>query len=78
MVVRNQLAAAGSCSAPDKIIKGTVNGTTFTSPEFTGTMDDQKFWDDLRAYAKSINSFVVLVDGDRSEYGSGEKPVKEK
>lgn len=63
MRVRNQFAAAGSCSAPEKVIRGTVNGITFTSPEFTGTMDGQKFWDDLRAYAKSINAYVVLVKG---------------
>lgn len=61
MKARDQFAAAGSCSAPEKVIKGTVEGITFTSPEFTGTMDSQKFWDDLRAYAKSCNAFVVLV-----------------
>ncbi len=63
MRARNQFAASGSCSAPEKVIRGTVEGITFTSPEFTGSMDSQIFWDDLRAYAKSINSFVVLVDG---------------
>jgi len=62
MTVRKQFAAAGSCSAPEKIIKGTVNGITFTSKEFTGTMDSQRFWDGLSAYAKSINAFVVLVE----------------
>lgn len=54
-------ASSGSCSAPTKIIKGKVNGTTFTSSEFTGTMDSQKFWDDLRDYAKNIGCFVELI-----------------
>lgn len=65
MAIRTQFAASGSCSAPEKVIEGTVNGVTFTSKEFTGTMDSQKFWDDLSAYAKSINSFVILVDGKK-------------
>lgn len=63
MAVREQFAAAGSCLAPQKIIKGTVKGITFTSPEFTGTMDSQKFWDNLAAYAKQIGAYVVLVSG---------------
>lgn len=54
-------ASSSSCSAPTKIIKGKVNGTTFTSSEFTGTMDSQKFWDDLRDYAKNIGCFVELI-----------------
>lgn len=62
LAVQEQFAAAGSCSAPEKIILGAVNGLTFTSEEFTGTMDSQKFWDDLMAYAKSVNAFVVLID----------------
>ena len=53
-------ASSGSCSAPIRIIKGKVNGTTFTSNEFTGTMNSQKFWDDLRDYAKNIGCFVEL------------------
>ena len=53
-------ASSGSCLAPTKIIKGKVNGITFTSSEFTGTMDSQKFWDDLRDYAKNIGCFVEL------------------
>ena len=63
MAKYDQFAASGSCLAPQKIVKGTVEGMTFTSPEFTGTMDSQKFWDDLRAYANSINAYVVLVKG---------------
>ena len=53
-------ASSGSCSAPTRIIKGKVNGTTFTSNEFIGTMNSQKFWDDLRDYAKNIGCFVEL------------------
>ena len=53
-------ASSGSCSAPTKTIKGKVNGITFVSDEFTGTMDSQKFWDDLRDYAKNIGCFVEL------------------
>ena len=68
MTIRNQFAASGSCSAPEKIIKGAVNGTTFISEEFTGTMDSQKFWDDLRHYAKRINSYVILVDNQGAEH----------
>lgn len=53
-------AASGSCFAPTKVVKGNVNGITFTSKEFTGTMDSQKFWDDLRKYAKRNNAYVEL------------------
>ena len=60
-VVMNRLfASSGSCLAPVKIIKGKVDGITFTSSEFTGTMDNQNFWNDLRNYAKSIGCFVEL------------------
>ena len=52
--------SCGSCLAPTKIIKGKVNGIIFTSDEFIGTMDSQKFWNNLRNYAKSINCFVEL------------------
>ncbi len=59
--MKNKLfASSGSCFAPVKIIKGIVNGITFTSNEFTGTMDSQKFWDDLGRYAKSTSCFVEL------------------
>lgn len=54
-------AASGSCICPVKEIHGTVTGITFTSDEFSGTMDNQKFWDRLRAYAKAINKYVELV-----------------
>ena len=54
-------ASSGSCSAETKQIKGIVNGITFTSKEFIGTMDSQKFWDDLREFAKLKNSFIELV-----------------
>lgn len=59
--MKNIFAAAGSCFSPEKVIKGRVEGITFTSPEFTGTMDGQKFWDDLAAYAKQIQAYIVLV-----------------
>jgi len=54
-------AASGSCGAKEKQIIGTVNGNTFTSNEFTGTMNSQKFWDALRCYADSIGKYVELV-----------------
>lgn len=54
-------ASSGSCSAKTKKIKGIVKGTTFISNDFTGTMDSQKFWDDLRAFAKKENAFIELV-----------------
>jgi len=54
-------ASGGSCSAEIKQIKGVVSGITFTSKEFTGTMDSQKFWDDLREFAKSKKAFIELV-----------------
>ena len=63
MVRYNQFTAAGSCLDPQRIIKGTVEGITFTSPEFTGTMDGQKFWDEFTAYAKKLGAYVVLVSG---------------
>lgn len=54
-------ASSGSVLNPVKKIKGEVNGTTFTSKEFTGTMNSQNFWNDLRAYAHSIGRFVMLM-----------------
>lgn len=54
-------ASSGSVLYPIKKIKGKVNGVTFISKEFTGTMDDQNFWSDLRAYAHSIGCFVMLM-----------------
>lgn len=60
MVGKRLFAASGSCFAPVKIITGTVSGITFKSESFTGTMDSQKFWDDLAAYAKQINAYVEL------------------
>lgn len=58
----NHFASSGGIFLPVKKIIGKVeNGITFVSEEFTGTMDSQKFWDDLRAYAKSINCYVVLL-----------------
>ena len=57
-----QFAAAGSCSATEKIIVGkVVDKNTFISEEFTGKMNSQKFWDDLREYAKINNCFVKLM-----------------
>jgi len=47
--MKNRLfAASGSCFAPVKVIKGiAVGGITFMSDEFTETMNNQKFWDNL-------------------------------
>ncbi len=53
-------ATSGSCVAPLKVIKGEVVGTTFESAEFTGTMDSQNFWSNLRTYAKSVGCYVEL------------------
>lgn len=53
-------ASSGSCLKPTKVIEGQVEGTTFISNEFTGTMNSQKFWNDLRDYAHKIDSFVEL------------------
>lgn len=53
-------AGAGSCFSPIKVIQGTVNGITFTSKEFTGTMDSRKFWDDLSALAKKTGYYIEL------------------
>ena len=60
-LTERQFAASGSCFAPVLNIYGEVNGITFTSEEFSGTMDSQKFWDDLAAYAASIHAFVRLL-----------------
>lgn len=54
-------ATSGSILNPVKTIKGKVDGITFISNEFTGTMNGQKFWDDLREYAHSIGCFVRLM-----------------
>jgi hypothetical protein len=44
-----------------KQIHGEVKGITFTSKEFTGTMDSQKFWDDLMEFAKLQDAFIELI-----------------
>ena len=57
-----QFAASGSCMAKKKIIVGKViDDITFVSNEFTGTMNSQKFWDNLRMYAHRNNAFIVLM-----------------
>lgn len=57
-----QFAASGSCIAKEKIIIGKViDDITFVSDEFTGTMNSQKFWDDLRMYARRNNAFIYLM-----------------
>lgn len=57
-----QFAASGSCSAKEKIVIGKViDNIAFVSDEFTGTMNSQKFWDDLRTYANKNNAFVRLM-----------------
>ena len=58
---KRQFAASGSCFAEAEEIHGTVKGITFTSKLFTGTMDSQKFWDDLAALAKARNKFIRLM-----------------
>lgn len=57
----NIFASSGSCHAPELYIKGKVKGITFTSEEFTGTMDGQEFWNRLREFAHSKNAFVYLM-----------------
>lgn len=56
-------ASAGSSHNWDNVrqIPGRVKGITFTSKEFTGTMDSQKFWDDLMNYARLQDAFIELV-----------------
>lgn len=53
-------AGSGSCCDGYYRINGKVNGNSFTSEEFSGTMDGQKFWDDLAAFAKKKGMFVEL------------------
>lgn len=59
-VMSRLFASGGSCLNPIKIIKGRVEGITFISNEFTGTMNSQKFWNDLKDYANNINAYVEL------------------
>ena len=57
-----KFAGAGSCSAEEYQIVGTVeNENTFKSDEFTGTMDSQTFWDALAKLAKEKKKFIWLV-----------------
>lgn len=58
---KRHFASSGSCTAQVKQIIGVVNNITFTSKEFTGTMNSQKFWDDLQLFAKKENAFIELV-----------------
>lgn len=59
---RRQFAASGECGAEEKNIIGKViDDITFVSNEFTGTMNSQKFWDDLRMYAHKNNAFIKLM-----------------
>ena len=55
------LATSGSVFAPPLYIKGKKNGILFISNEITGTMDSQKFQDDLSEFAKGKKSYVCLV-----------------
>lgn len=55
-------AQSGSCFAEPKVIKGKSEGITFTSKEFTGTMNSQKFWDELMYFAKSEDRFIILYN----------------
>ena len=54
-------AASGSASDPEKTIVGNVNGITFESREFCGSMNGQAFWDRLAEYARVNNVYVRLV-----------------
>lgn len=54
-------AASGSCSDEELEIVGKVNGITFISEEFTGTMDSQLFWDKLSEFARNKGKFVKLM-----------------
>ena len=53
-------AASGSSGDEEETIVGRVEGITFVSDEFTGTMDSQKFWDDLRSFAKKKGKYIKL------------------
>ena len=55
-------AQSGSCLAEPKIINGKIEGLTFTSEEFTGTMDSQRFWDNLMKFAKTEDKFIILYN----------------
>ena len=57
---RRLFAGSGSCFDRTYAIYGRVDGISFTSEEFSGTMDGQKFWDDLAAFAKRKGKFVEL------------------
>lgn len=58
----NHFASSGGIFLPVKKIIGKVeNETIFVSNEFTGSITDDDFWVKLRAYAKSINSYVMLL-----------------
>lgn len=56
-----QFAASGSCFNEELEIVGKLNGITFISEEFTGTMDSQLFWDKLREFARNKGKFVKLM-----------------
>lgn len=57
-----QFASSGSCEHEEKIIKGKViNDITFVSNEFSGTMNGQHFWDNLREFAKQEQKFIKLM-----------------
>jgi len=56
-----QFAASGSVFNPEKTIVGSVDGITFKSREFCGTMNSQSFWDRLSEYARTNNVYVRLV-----------------
>lgn len=60
--VLNHFASSGGIFLPVKRIIGKVeNETNFVSNEFTGSITDDDFWNKLRAYAKNINCYVVLL-----------------
>ena len=45
----------------EQIMDMQKKGITFVSKEFTGTMDSQKFWDDLANFAKQKRRYIYLV-----------------
>lgn len=58
--MKRLFAASGSCFKDVYKVYGKSTGIQFTSDEFSGTMDGQKFWDDLAAFAKAKDKFVEL------------------
>ena len=58
--MERMFAASGSCQKDVYKVFGKSKGIQFTSDEFFGAMDGQKFWDDLAAFAKAKDKYVEL------------------